>query len=366
MKKITPSRDVPKFGLKAGESYVVTERTAGYSLLMTATEVQTIKPKPFTIGRAPFGARVAVVREGGLGDLIFLTPWLRAIMEARPDIKIDVVTWPKYFPALQEDSNISNLVAYPLTLSHYEQYNEILWLEDFVESNPGEHPVDTLSRMTGIEIQDKKFRYTVTDTEYQEALSRISKKGLPRIGVQIYASSPARTYPREMIQSIVYFLSQKNEVVLFAEKGTIDADEDSNVVNLANATPPLNFREACAILKTCDAAIVPDSSLCHIAASLSIPTIALFAAFPAETRVRYSPSVKALTVTGGCAPCLHHDNGFDRFPEGQMCSRSGKCEALATIKPIRIVHEVEYILGQRLTSRDGWNHQSPCDSLDSV
>ncbi len=111
-------------------------------------------------------------------------------------------------------------------------------------------------------------------------------------------------------------------------------------VNLTLRTPPPSLRESAAILATCDAFLGPDSGLVHVAGALGIPTVALYAAFPARLRTAYAPSVASLSGALPCAPCFHH-SGQRVFPAQGPCERSRECDALASISPAEIVAAVE-------------------------
>jgi ADP-heptose:LPS heptosyltransferase len=95
------------------------------------------------------------------------------------------------------------------------------------------------------------------------------------------------------------------------------------------------------VLASCDVVIAPDSAICHVAAAMRLPVVALYAAFPWQLRTDHQPTVRALTGVAPCAPCFHHSRGGHAWPEGGPCNQTGYCVAMANIDPHRIVAEVK-------------------------
>jgi len=60
-----------------------------------------------------------------------------------------------------------------------------------------------------------------------------------------------------------------------------------------------------ALLGGCDAAVVPDTGLLHLAACVGTPFVAIFGAVPPELRLNYYENYRCLTAAGRvpCVPC---------------------------------------------------------------
>lgn len=123
-----------------------------------------------------------------------------------------------------------------------------------------------------------------------------------------------------------------------------DPQQNPQIISLPNQPDPPDFAESAAILATMDAAIVPDSSLCHLAGALGIPTVALFGPFHWQQRTSWSPSIHAIQGHAPCAPCHHHGWDGHPFPTSQPCHQSGACTALANLTPERIFAKLKQIL----------------------
>lgn len=285
------------------------------------------------------GDNVLIIRPGGFGDLLFLTPII-AELHARGAV-VTVCAHPYFHPIL--DGQPVTCIPYPILESELAQYAAVWWMENSVEDSRDEtHIVDIFAARIGIELKDKACRYTVTDDERAWANGQFHRTGHPRVGVQIQASAECRTYPARQLMIVCTILAQNGwEVMLFGAPGSIQIDPKAPYVNLTARR--LSIRQSAAVLETCDAVIAPDSALCHLAGALNLPTVALYAAFPWQARTRYHPSVYAMHGVAPCAPCFHHARG-EPWPQGMPCNKAKQCVVLGSIPPEHIVERVERLV----------------------
>jgi ADP-heptose:LPS heptosyltransferase len=343
MKLFTPSTShtLPDLTLTAGVPYVVFDTNIPeFAALDVAGTVEEVPE--FADALPP--RSICIVRPGGFGDLLFLTPVLRALRERYPGARVTVACFDRFAGVLE---GFCPTARYPMSLSTFYMYDQRIVLEETVEkAPPNEHICDVFARACGLDtpLPDYRMNYKVTDFERSAAEARFfNPTGRTRIGIQMQASSPLRTYPMELMHKVIWLLVQKvrAEVFLFGAPKAMDlGPTPPGITNLMMAEPPLSFRESVAVLATCDAVIAPDSALAHVAAALEIPCVALYGSFPWRSRVK-APTTYALTGHALCAPCSIHG---ERFPAGQPCASSGKCTALQDITPERIVAKVRKLL----------------------
>ena len=319
--------------LCAGERYVVEDPTLAHFLnLGIAGDVGRIDLPSET-------GRVLISRTGGFGDLLFCTPLIRALQARGLDVSFSCV--PTYRDAL--GGVAVDFVPYPLTMSALASYGRVIWLEGVIEfaADPSRHAVDLIAEAAGEELtQGKHCSYQVAPADAEWAAEKYPRTaGTRRIGVQLAASAPSRTYPKElMMTALSELLRRGHEVYLFGRPGEIQINTPHpRLINTSADSP--SFARSCAVLGTCEAVLAPDSALCHIAGALDIPTIALYGPFSWRARTAYAPSVRALSGNLPCAPCHWHGRG-GAFPPSGPCAQTGRCEALATITPDRIVREL--------------------------
>lgn len=324
--------------LLAGETYVVEDPTLAHLLnLGIAGEIGCTE---LPNGN---GKRVLISRTGGFGDILFCTPLIRALQARGLSVSFSCV--PTYRDAL---SGVDvDFVPYPLTLDDIADYARVIWLEGVIEfaSDPSRHAVDLIAETAGEELtQGKHCSYRVSDEDAQWAREKYPRTKHKRVGIQLAASAKSRTYPRELMMQVIQTLVLKGvEVYLFGRPGEIQINTPHPLMkNIAAESE--SFAKSCAVLATCDGVFTPDSALCHVAGALDLPTVAVYGAFPWQSRTAYAPSIRALSGNLPCAPCHWHGRGSE-FPPGGPCFKTGRCEALSTISPERIVRELSKACG---------------------
>ena len=352
---VCPERETLRHaGLTVEQGTFVLERNNAGEFL---TQTRKLAVKPFMRPYRPAvklgiraGDTVLFVRPGGFGDLLFCTPVFRHL--ASIGCRVVVACLPRFAAALESNPDVWRVAPYPVPVEVWDGAEKHVWLENILEdgvSNEAETfttpAVDLIARAVGVEIEDKTLRYVVTDEERGWAERVYPKKGKHRVAIQIEASARNRTYPFHNLQVVAGLLAQAGfEVVLFGAPGAI-AKVEGPFVNLT--ADNLTFRQSCAVLSTCDAAVAPDSSLCHVAGALSIPTVATYGPFLLQTRVSYAPSIHAINGRAECAPCNHHGNDGRAWPPGCPGWQTGKCAALDNIPPALISAQVEYMLAKK-------------------
>lgn len=278
-----------------------------------------------------------LVRPGGYGDLLFLTPIIAEL--TRRGVTVTVCTHPRYFSILEGQP--CQMAAYPMPEDEIRQFDRVVWMENAVEDSKDEtHIIELFAARVNITLTDHRCRYVVTDEERAWAQERFPRTAKPRIAAQIKASADCRNYPDQLFQLVCTRLVDIGyEVVLFGAPGSMRAHPHY----ICLPAHGLDIRQSAAVLADCDACIAPDSAICHLAGALGIPTVALYGPFPWQARTRYAPSIFAISGKAPCAPCFHHAR-TDPWVAGNPCSTAKHCVALAEIKPEAIVARVEKMI----------------------
>lgn len=342
----------------------------------------------------PWPRSLFIHRAGGFGDLLLLTPALRAFKRAHPHCKVTVCTMPRFREVLAGNPNVDAFAEFPPTNREIFTHDAVACFENIIENNPkarSTHAVDLYAERLGVEVDpaDRRPDYFVTEEEraWAAAFLRslptpvhsenpvrsapsiparrslgegggnppsayrpetysgsrdLQPSALPRIGLQVKASTPVRSYPAGPLSDLVDLLAGKAQVLLFGAPGEVVTDgSNPRIVNLSALK--LGFRQSCALLATCDALVAPDSALCHVAAALGVPTLALYGPFPSSLRLTspYSPEnirgcQHAMDAHGLCAPCFHHSRGNEIFPRDRPCARAMNCHVLGSLPPARL------------------------------
>jgi len=293
--------------------------------------------------------KILVVRHGGFGDLLFLTPIFREIKKRWNRVSISVCCGKKYSEALSTNKDIDNIIAYPIKANEITAFHAVI---HFVYSNEKEkrnqeiHIVDLFAETINLQpIEDKTISLYIPDNIIEDAKQNFPRTNFKRIGIQVYAANSIRSYPFFQMKKLISLLIEKGfEIFLFGSENQINYSTQKQIINLTTQKITPTFLESAATMTTCDLFIAPDSSLCHVAGALKIPTVALYGSFPSKQRTKFASSIKAIDATGSCAPCFHHTFGGVKFPRNQPCESSGYCNVLATIEPETIINSINTFL----------------------
>lgn len=303
-------------------------------------------------------------RAGGFGDLLLLTPALRALKRAHPGCKVTVCTMPRYREVLAGNPCVDAFAEFPPTNKEIFAHDGVVSFENVIENNPKArttHAVDLYAERLGVEVDpaDRRPDYVITEEERAWAADflcslpnpvegdrpsaySLQASSLLRIGLQVNASTPARSYPAGPLSDLVDLLAGEAQILLFGAPGEVVTDGlNPRIVNLSARN--LSFRQSCALLATCDALVAPDSALCHVAAALEVPTVALYGPFPSHLRLT-SSCQEAHDAHGVCAPCFHHSRGQEIFPHSRPCARTMSCHVLGGLPPARLFAQVMKLL----------------------
>ncbi len=328
--------------------YLVDNNNAGEYMSMWphAMLINHRELTPFDPDRDWNDSRVCLIRPGGLGDLMFLTPVCAELKRRWPRIHITICTVEFNAPVLEHNPDIDAVIPYPLPESEMT-FDCMIPFEEVLETGPhGKewHAVDVFADVLGLKVTDRQVRLYLTDEEKERMAARCPYTGKKRVGIQLRASALARSYPRTL--EVARLLAEKGrEVYIFNAPGCERIQSNmANIVDVAYLDPSPSFRESCALLLTCDVLVAPDSSLTHAAGALGVPCIALYGPFPWQLRTAGVETTRALQGSAPCAPCFHHQRNLQAWPKNGPCFRSGKCEALDSIEPRRVVAKVEALL----------------------
>ncbi len=356
MRQVRMLRDVRTHGmnLRAGWTYLMEDPTLGHLLSLGAVgAVRDLEPDLHESGAA--GRRVVLCRSGGFGDLLMLTPTLRTLLAE--GCEVAVCCHKQYWEALTGVP--VELLEYPMTTLDRMPYDEVLWLEGCIEfaKEPLRPAVDLLAEAAGVTLtQGRHLSYTV-DPEARLWVSENWPKSGRRVGVQLMASAPSRTYPGDlMVQVVTRLLNELGaEVFLFGAPGSIvlEKNESDRLVNLA--AHRATWAQSAAAIESCDVVVGPDSAVVHLAAAIGARAVALYGPFTHGSRIEPGSSVRVIEGRGQCAPCHWHGRG-SAFPPTGPCALTGRCEVLGSISPelvVRVVEEEMQSAERRMQNDEG-------------
>lgn len=298
---------------------------------------------PLTFGPGGYN-RVLIIRCGGIGDLLFLTPALAALLERYPAVEFTLCAFERYRPIIAHPKlDRLQWLDYPPKIDDVNAFDAVVPLEGVVETQHDRPAIALFAEALGITDlpATAKPLFRVPSEGLLAAQAEFPKSPFSKFyGIGLRAGHDARTWPFEYCEQAAKLLLDRDPtciVFLFGEREKfpgIEGLEHPRVVWLPAAD--LNLKETLAVLGLMDGWIGPDSGLTHAAGALGIPGVGIFGAFTWQTRLPEGGSIRGLNGYAPCAPC-HHLARSSRWVPGAPCEKANCCIALAAIKPDRVV-----------------------------
>ena len=307
--------------------------------------------------------RILVTRAmGGMGDLLMMTPGLKALSMKYPQAQIDFAI-PKAFHPTFEGLTVVRLLDIDeddIELSRYHRWINLTHcpagqVESRQYPNVRTNRIEIFARAMG--IGKRRLRrtagflpfYRVKPEEQswaEEYLCSVNPSGRPVIAVQPFAADSYRNWPH--METLVQRLSSDYLVLLFHHEDIPGFDFD-NVIKVKQT-----FRRCAALVSQCFRLVVVDSSFLHLSGALGIPTIAVVVATSGYLRTRDYPNVRVCTPDKSefpCYPCWRFEHKPCHLTNGResICGRSITVEhVLAALKTDVAQWRVETSLWGRL------------------
>lgn len=261
----------------------------------------------------PPGSRVLIMRVGGLGDMIMLTPVLRYIKERlNPDVDVTLATFKYSHELFYKNPCVDAVIPSPVRLSHLLKYD--YYMEFFDEKNDNEEKIFASMNMVdyhfkGIEVDynnlddDSKRVHLPNNIACSEDIikfySQLDRKQYRAIALaSLFSSSPTRDFPpghfEVLIRSfpdVLFVVPYKDKTVF---KGRFDRITNSNLIYLNTSG---SITEYITAIEQSDIVVCSDSSAYHIAEALGKKSIVLFGSVNPDFRIRYYQNVRALSVS---------------------------------------------------------------------
>jgi len=285
--------------------------------------------------------RILVTRGvGGIGDLLMMTPGIRALRQMNPQSEI-VFAVPGNLVALLNGNphcKIVDIAAEGLDVRDFDAWYN---LSDCPSSRHESRtaPKVTLSRIElfaegmGVEPSDlavsgRQPVYRVSDDERELARRFLNQAGSgPFVAVQLQAADRYRDYPH--LESVVKSLAEHCDVLVFGDRPFSGFEYDR-----VTRVHSFGLRQAFAVVSQCAAVLAPDSSFIHLAGALDLPCVALFG--PIDGRMRTQDYPRCITLDASdvhpCMPCWRDELTKCRVTDGR------RSQCMADIDPRKVAH----------------------------
>ena len=257
-----------------------------------------------------------VVRAGGVGDLLFMTPGLREIKRRFPEAKVHLAVLAGNERVFTESGLAVTDMQAPYETAPHEF---VMDLNYWVELAKGHETVSRPRLFAGVfgvdDAEDWQLSYATTAEEREWAREMIGEDERLTVVVQPHGSCMQRHCTAARMVDIIAGLRAAGLRVVtlgnYAPAGGWGADLD-----LIGET---NLAQCGAIIDVVDAYLGMDSGLTHLANGLRKETVALCGPMDAQLTVGVAPHCRVLQGNQfvGCGPC--HDRLETSCYKGPRC-----------------------------------------------
>ncbi|GMV81554.1 MAG: hypothetical protein AMXMBFR7_27380 [Planctomycetota bacterium] len=294
---------------------------------------------PGAAWRALSGTKRVVLlkHRAALGDLLMLTPLVRALRKHLPDFRIAVATQqPELFlnnPYIDENRTWHVLrtaatvrVGYELQESDQEHYVEMLWAR--LWSELAERGAVPAARPP---LDGRHPELFLSDAERARGRELLGKRaGRPAV-VLISGGKTRPTHNREWGYANYAALAE----ALAPHCDLLQISGDEELVFGPARTPVRNLRvglrEAASILAACDAFLTQEGGLMHVARAVEAPCVTIFGGTLWPEHSGYD-RMRNLSVRPDCSPCRH---------TRQNCAH---LVCMSPLTPRRVLGEISVLL----------------------
>jgi ADP-heptose:LPS heptosyltransferase/glycosyltransferase involved in cell wall biosynthesis len=262
-------------------------------------------------------AKICVVRSNGrIGDILMLTPALRALKERFRSSELTLALGrdsrggDSYRDVVRNAPFIDRFVdARFVDRRAYSMYVDVSSVCARYEGRglPFINRIDIFARALGLkEVENKIPFYEVEESESSTAERVVSSMGFGSrkiIGLHLRSLDPRRCWPVENYKALAVELSGLMDVLVFDEENGRGWTQTEKIKVLN----PGSFRELAALIDRCDLLVCPDSGPMHVAAALGVPTLVLSGPIPPDSRINHYPTHRALQSDRRCRDCWYEE-----------------------------------------------------------
>ena len=266
---------------------------------------------------------LAVLRGGGMGDLLMLTPVLQRVHSEYPHLDITLFCDPQFIPLMGALDWLHVLPRNAYAGREFS-YDARVDLHLYVERSILRTSVDRTSLFGaafGLSIKQGLPLYRVSATEAEWAASWFEQQGIlegPVVALAPWATDPRRTWPLDHAQDLCARIGAAGGTTLVLHHAPAIAEhfvEDERTRVVAG----LELRQVAAIMQKCRGVVSVDTGIYHLASAVQrqgSPYITLvWGMWAPQLRTKWMKNYTAVHAGPevGCYPC-------NEMPASSTCS----------------------------------------------
>lgn len=344
--------------LKKGVSYVISDEAIPSFQAMVSNIIESLT-NVIISNRTPLlkAKKILIVRDGGIGDILFLLPYIETLKRLNPKCEVDFCTASFNIGVLSISKYINNTLESPLDYSEISKtYDRVVFVENLIENNESAETLNAFDIGSQFFEGIKKGKMSST---YKYKSPEIVGNQM-HIGIALQASGPARDLPANFwMQLLQYLSSTQFRISLYVSPHQqAGAGRVKNYIGIHNRTLDIKIVSKIELKEAMDNLLIkdtphifigPDSGFTNLAAYHGIPTIGIFGPILSHLRFKYYKKAIGLDPVTKCpfiketGACFKHGSTPCNLAELRM-EKYSPC--LLTIKVNDVMAALHVLLEQ--------------------
>jgi ADP-heptose:LPS heptosyltransferase len=258
--------------------------------------------------------RLYLMRGGGMGDVILLSPSLKKLKQTYPDLHITFATDANHHCLFQKNQYIDSLVPMHRSVEEYDRMNWSEWdvvlnINMYVEHSslyPTTHRMDIFADAVGVKLEgrDRDLEISIDpifeDLAERELIEMGWDPHRPLVTLQLRGMAPTRTFAPELNKKVSTLLTSKGFQVCLIDRDPIGW-EGEGILNATGRVSQVGI--VAGILKKAHVHLGPDSGVAHLAAAMGTRSAIFTTVVPSKLRYTYYKNFVVLEPTTTNFPC---------------------------------------------------------------
>jgi GT2 family glycosyltransferase/ADP-heptose:LPS heptosyltransferase len=218
--------------------------------------------------RDPLRRRVQIFRREGIGDVLLLTPVIKAFRVERPDDEIIVST--AYPEMLEGNPHIDHVIRSRAPIKGCDE----TFIPEY-ETCPEERIVDRYALALGVAVTDRTPEIYLRDDERRLAADLLRDAGVrkfePFCVMQLTGGWTVKSWDVGRFKAIAEYLEHSGFRVV-----VLGRDQDPHIDFGVDLRGQVSLRSVAAIIEKCALMVTVDSGLMHVGFAFRRPVVSLF------------------------------------------------------------------------------------------
>jgi len=248
------------------------------------------------LNKRDFRYKIAIKRAAAMGDVLLLTPVIRAIKQKYGEAEITVIT--EQADILAGNPDVHKICA---SCDGAEKYDEIHDLDMVYERCPNKHIIDAYAEACGVKITDYRLKIHIPKNVRKEIEKILPKRKYAVIHPSQF-NWPGRNWPIDRFVPVIIYLKDNGlSTVLLGDRSTPNLPCD---IDLRGKT---SIAELAAVIERASVFVGIDSLPMHLAQAAMITTVAVFGCIDPKKRLLNIPYfIGVVNESVGCVGCHHY------------------------------------------------------------